>query len=75
MKGKGTDFKTLMWAYHDERMARKRKFLNNNRVRNIDFIIRLYRPHRSESVLGRLLSIEAESFARKVKRGGNNEMD
>lgn len=69
MKGKGTDFKALMWAYNEERTARKLKYIRNCK----DYNRKLYRPYRCERVMFRLLRLDFKRvFGRELT---TNEMD
>ena len=51
---KGTDYKALMWAYTDEAVNRKRKYLKQCK----DYNRKFFKNYRSEKVLKRLLHLD-----------------
>lgn len=74
MKGKGTDFKTLMWAYAGERMAQRKRYIKSGGGR-VNYNRKLHKPYRCERVLDKLLNIEMKRFCLVIKQGATNELD
>ncbi len=68
MKGKGTDFKALMWVYASERMSRRKRYIKSGSGR-VDYNRKLHKPYRCERVLDRLLKIDMQRFCGVIKQG------
>ncbi|EQB7288393.1 TPA: MarR family transcriptional regulator [Morganella morganii] len=74
MKGKGTDFKALMWVYATERMVQRKRYIKSGGGR-VDYNRKLHKPYRCEHVLDKLLKIDMQRFCSVIKQGAKNEMD
>ncbi|EMM6942161.1 MarR family transcriptional regulator [Morganella morganii] len=74
MKGKGTDFKALMWVYATERMSQRKRYIKSGGGR-VNYNRKLHKPYRCERVLDKLLRIDARGFIISIKQGATNGMD
>lgn len=66
---KGTDYKTLMWAYTDERSRRKLKYVKSSRHKP-DYNRKLCKPYRCERVMNRLFNLEWQQWHTNMKPTG-----
>lgn len=74
MKGKGADFKALMWVYATERMSQRKRYIKSGGGR-VNYNRKLHKPYRCERVLDKLLRIDARGFIISIKQGATNGMD
>ncbi len=66
---KGTNYKTLMWAYADERGQRKTKYVKSSRQKP-DYNRKLCKPYRCERVMNRLFNLEWQQWHVNMKPAG-----
>lgn len=66
---KGTDYKTLMWAYTDERSRRKLKYVKSSRQKP-DYNRKLHKPYRCERVMNQLFNLEWQKFHANMNTTG-----